>query len=109
MENKIIGVQDLEIGDEVLISCQSFFKYLKILSEPKLSNTKVHWRTKRPLYGNVMCSTKREEVISYSYTDPQGIVHNRMSKKWITTSEDHNIKVSQDFNNRQIWLVKRER
>jgi hypothetical protein len=32
----------------------------------------------------------------------------RTDKKWIPSAEGHNIKVSQDLNGRQIWLVKRE-
>jgi hypothetical protein len=107
MENQIIKIEDLEVGDEILISCQSYFKYLRVLVKPSLSKTKKHWRTAHPLYGNVRCSTRQDQVITYSYTDSAGVVHNRIQKTWITTSEDHNIKVSQDLDGRQIWLIKR--
>ena len=30
MENRLIEIQDLQVGDEIMISCQSFFKYLKV-------------------------------------------------------------------------------
>jgi len=106
MENRLIEVQDLEVGDEIMISCRSYFKYLKVLSKPVISKKKVHWHTKQPLYSNVMCST-RQDNISRTYT--YGInSYVRVEKVWKLTSEDHNIKISQDFNNRQIWLVKRE-
>ena len=108
MENQLINIEDLEIGDEILISCQSFFKYLIVLALPKLSSTKVHWQTKQPLYGNVRCSTRQDEVLSYSYTDSVGIVHNRMTKTWVVSAEGHNKILSQDLSGRQIWLVKRE-
>ena len=108
MENRLIEIQDLEIGDEILISCQSFFKYLKVLVKPSVSKTKVHWHTAQPLYGNVRCSTRQDVVITYAYTDPSGIVHNRTSKKWIATPEDHNMKISIDLCGRPLWLVKRE-
>lgn len=108
MENKLIEIEDLEIGDEILISCQSCFKYLKVLVKPTLSKTKVHWRTAQPLYGNVRCSTRQDEVITYSYTDSAGGVHNRIQKTWMVTSEEHNKTISQDLSGRQIWLVKRE-
>ena len=107
MENKLIEIKDLEMGDEILISCQSFFKYLKVLTKPTLSKTKIHWHTKQPLYGNVRCSTRQDEVITYSYTDIAGVVHNRIQKSWIVTSKEHNKIISQDLSGRQIWLVKR--
>lgn len=108
MENRLIEIQDLQVGDEIMISCQSHFKYLKVLTTPKLSATKKHWKTQQPLYGNVKCSTRQEEIITYSYTDSQGVIHHRKEKKWIATPDEHNIRISQDLNGRQIWLVKRE-
>jgi hypothetical protein len=108
MENRLIEIQDLQVGDEIMISCQSFFKYLKVLVVPKISKTKVHWHSGKPLYGNVRCSTRQDVVISYSYTDSNGVVHNRTSKKWIASPENHNMIISQDLSGREIWLVKRE-
>ena len=108
MENKLIEVQNLQVGDEIMISCQSYFKYLKVLTPPTMSKTRTSWRTKKPLYANFRCTTRQEEVLKYSYTNAQGQVINRMDKEWIPTPEDHNLRVSQDLNGRQIWLVKRE-
>jgi hypothetical protein len=107
MENKLIEIENLQVGDEIIISCQSFFKYLKVLTPPVLGNKKAY-RTNKPLYKNVRCTTRQEEVVAYSYTNGQGQVINRMDKKWIVTPKDHNIRISQDLNFRQIWLVKRE-
>ncbi len=28
---ELVEIKDLEVGDEILISCQSYFKYLRIL------------------------------------------------------------------------------
>lgn len=108
MENRLIEIQDLEKGDEIIISCQSFFKYLKVLVKPSMSKTKVHWRTAQPLYGNVRCSTRQDVMHTYAYTDPNGVVHNRISKEWVVTSEDHNMNISIDLTGRPLWLVKRE-
>ena len=108
MENQLIEIQDLQVGDEIMISCQSYFKYLKVLTPPTMSKTRTSWRTKKPLYANFRCTTRQEEVLKYSYTNAQGQVINRMDKEWIPTPEDHNLRVSQDLNGRQIWLVKRE-
>ena len=108
MENVLIKAEDLQVGDEIMISCQSYFKYLRVLTPPTMSKTKTSWRTKKPMHANFRCTTRQEEVLSYSYTDSAGKVHNRMQKTWIHTPEDHNLRVSVDLNSRQIWLVKRE-
>ncbi len=107
MENKLIEIQDLQVGDEIMISCQSYFKYLKVLTPPALSKTKVHWSTKQPMYGNVRCST-RQDVITKTYTGYNGNTYTRIEKTWVVTPEDHNMRISQDLQGRQIWLVKRE-
>lgn len=107
MENKLIEIQDLEPGDEILISCQSFFKYLKVLAKPTLSKTKVSWSTKTPLYSNVKCSTK-QDIITKNYVGYSGKTYTRTEKKWILSPDDHNLRVSVDLNERQIWLIKKE-
>lgn len=106
MENALIKLEDLRIGDEILISCQSHMKYLRVLDQPRLSPTKKHWSTKQPLYKSVRCST-RQDVVTTQHTW-NGNSYTRTRKEWKVTAEDHNIKISQDLNNRQIWLVKRE-
>jgi hypothetical protein len=107
MENRLIKVEDLEVGDEIMVSCQSYFKYLRVLTPPTMSKTKVNWRSKQPMHANFRCTTRQDVVTTYSYTDSKGVVHNRVTKEWIPTPEDHNLRVSQDLNGRQIWLVKR--
>lgn len=107
MENRLIEIQDLKVGDEIMISCQSFFKYLKVLTPPTLSKTKVHWSTKQPLYANVRCSARRDFITS-NYTSYNGKIYTRTEKKWIVSPDNHNLKISQDLSGRQIWLVKRE-
>jgi hypothetical protein len=107
MENQLIKIEDLEIGDEIMISCQSYFKYLKVLTPPRLSKTKVHWHTKLPMHANFRCTTRQDVIPGHSYTDRNGVVHTRMNKTWIPTAEDHNLTVSADLTGRQIWLVKK--
>ncbi len=107
MENVLIKIEDLRVGDEILISCQSHMKYLKVLDQPRLSTTKTHWSTGAPLHKAVRCST-RQEVTTSTYTGYNNQVYTRTYKEWKVTAEDHNIKISQDLTGRQIWLVKRE-
>jgi hypothetical protein len=106
MENQLVTIEELEVGDEIMISCQSHFKYLKVLAKPRLSKTKVHWNTKQPMHSNVRCST-RQDVVTNTYTW-NGNSYTRTTKVWRITPEDHNMTISQDLNDRQIWLVKRE-
>ena len=107
MENKLIEIEDLRIGDEILIACQAHMKYLRVLDTPRISATKVHWSTKAPLHKAVRCST-RQEVIIKNYTGYNGTTYSRTEKEWMITPEDHNLRVSVDLSDRQMWLVKRE-
>ena len=99
-----IEVKDLEVGDEILISCQSYFKYLRVLRKPALS-TKTHWNTGAPLYKSVKCSTRREEkTITYHH---RGNPFTRTEKVWAFGPEDHNYNQYVDLEYRQIILVKK--
>ncbi len=106
MENQLITIEELEVGDEIVIACQSYMKYLKVLEKPRLSKTRVHWNTTTPMYKNVKCST-RQDVVTNTYTW-NGKSYTNSQKTWRVTPEDHNITISQDLNDRGIWLVKRE-
>ncbi len=107
MENVLIKAEDLQVGDEIMISCQSYFKYLKVLTPPSMHKTKVNWRSKQPVLANFKCTTRQDVVTTYSYTDSAGVVHNRISKEWIPSADGHNLRVSVDLSYRQVWLVKR--
>jgi hypothetical protein len=74
MENVLIKAEDLQVGDEIMISCQSYFKYLRVLTPPSMHKTKVHWSTKQPVLANFKCTTRQDVVVGYSYTDSQGVV-----------------------------------
>ena len=108
MENRLIELEDLQVGDEIMISCQSYFKYLRVLTPPTMSKTRTNWRTKQPMLGNFRCTTRQDVVAGYSYVDGNGVTQTIMNKTWIPSPDGHNLRVSQDLNDRQIWLVKRE-
>jgi len=107
MENVLIEAEDLQVGDEIMISCQSNFKYLRVLTPPTMSKTKIHWHTKQPMLGNFRCTTRQDVVAGRSYVDRNGVTQTIMNKTWIPSPDGHNLRVSQDLNYRQIWLVKR--
>jgi len=106
MENRVIEIQDLEVGDEILISCQSNFKYLRVLTPPTLSKTKKHWHTQQPMYKSFKCSTN-QEVVTTTHTW-NGNPYTRTHKEWGVTPEDHNTTLHVDLYGRQIWLVRRK-
>ena len=108
MENRLIKTEDLEVGDEIMVSCQSYFKYLRVLTPPTMSKTKVNWRSKQPMYANFRCTTRQDVVAGRSYVDRNGVTQTIMNKTWIPSPDGHNLRVSQDLNGRQIWLVRRK-
>ncbi len=103
--NMLIEVENLEIGDEILVGANSQMKYLKVLRKPA-TGKKIHWRTKQPLYKTVLCSTHKHEM---SYTN----TYNNHTRTWtrnefVCKAEDHNTNIYQNLNDRVIWLIKRE-
>lgn len=101
---KLVEIEDLEVGDEILISCQSYFKYLRILRKPELGKKK-HWRTGKQLYKAVKCSTRRE-IRPVTWTNLTG-THTHEEKYWAFGPEDHNYVQYIDLEFRQIVLVKK--
>ena len=105
---KLIEIQDLDEGDEILISCQSCFKYLRILRKPMLSPTKKHWTTQQPMYKGVKCSTIREQSVK-TWTNSHGQTYRRDLKEWGFGPDNHNYDHFVDLNLRQIILVKKNK
>lgn len=99
---KLVEVKDLEVGDEIIISCQSYFKYLRVLRKPSLSG-KTHWYSFAPLYKAVKCSTYRSEK-DVTYTR-MGNTYTRSEKKWEFGPENHNYNQYVNLEYRQIILV----
>ncbi len=96
---KEVKIEELKAGDEVVISCQSYFKYLRILVDPRIGK-KTHWKTGDPLFKSVKCSTRRETT-QRTYAGRPYNVH-----KWGWGPEDHNHNQFIDLTDRQIILVK---
>ena len=99
---ELIKVEDLDVGDEILISCQSCFKYSRVLRKPSAS-LKKHWRTGGTVYKSVKCSLRKGEIT-------QAYVHNNQTRYYTTTDwvfgpDDHNFEQYVYLNDRQIILV----
>lgn len=106
MELKLIDVKDLEEEDEILISCQGYFKYLRVVRKPVISKNK-HWNTGAPLYKSVKCSTNRS-VTQKSWITLNNDPHYYNEYKWEFGPENHNTIQYIDLNSRQILLIKRK-
>lgn len=102
---RIVEIEDLEVGDEIAIACQANFKYLRILRKP-VPNGKTQWRSTKPAFKTVKCSTRRVER-SYVYTSWTGSQYNRTDKVFEFTPDDHNINQYINLNDRQILLIKK--
>lgn len=102
----IIEVKDLKVGDEILIPCNSSFKYLRVLRPPVLSK-KTHRRNpSKFLYKNIKCSTRRTETpMSHTWNAK---TYNYIVKKYEITPEEHNIELYENLNYKTIWLVNRK-
>lgn len=97
----IVKVEELEKGDEILIPSSSQFKYLRVLTEPKVSSKK-HWGDpNRVLYKSVKCSTA-EETYKVVYGKN---TYDR--KRWAFRAEDHNRIIYQNLNDSDILLIKK--
>ena len=95
-ELKLIKVNELEIGDEIIISSYSKLKYLKVLKLPKLKTSR--WGD---YYTNVKCSIKQKHCVSKWGKN----ININIFEQDVT---QHNSVIYQDLNNRDILLVKRE-
>lgn len=86
---ELVKVEDLEIGDEILLSCQGCFKYARVVRKPMVGKG-THWRTNTPMYKSVKCSLNRDE-----------------NGAWKFTPDNHNFEQYLDLNYRDILLVRR--
>ena len=92
-----VKIEELEVGDEIILSCQGYFKYLRVLVKPHIGN-KVHYYTKKPLYKSVKCSTRRDVTM---------LVNGYERKEWIFSPEDHNHVQYIVLQGRKMILVKK--
>ena len=101
--NKLVKLEELLEGDEIIISGNSNLKYMKVLKTPIISKVKKYWRTGLPLHTAVRCSIRQDSVqcpYKKDYYYKEYVFEQDITK--------HNHRISIDLNNRDIFLVKRE-
>jgi hypothetical protein len=112
MENQLINIEELEIGDEILTLTQQP-KYLKLVEVPRKSKVVYKWRPLDDRYISVKCR------VNVDITQRQGTKYDRMLQQIIPYTYDvksYKIEAPKedspiekfDLNFKQIWLVKRE-
>jgi len=91
-----VKIEELKEGDEIVISCQSYFKYLRLLQTPR--------KNVYGIFKSVKCSSVRT-ITSRQYTS-NGVVHSYNVYKWGFGPEGHNTNQYINLECRQILLVK---
>jgi len=112
MENQLINIEELEIGDEILTLTQQP-KYLKLVEVPRKSKIVYKWRPLVDRYISVKCR------VNVDITQRQGTKWDSVLRKSVPYTYDmksYKIEAPEqdspiekfDLNFKQIWLVKRE-
>jgi hypothetical protein len=82
-----IEIEDLQVGDEILICCQTSFKRLRLINKPSL-NKDGYWK-------RVKCDIRNDNVggewVSYNFKNT-----------------DYNDTTYIDLRGRDIWLINRK-
>lgn len=109
MENQLIKIEDLQIGDEILTLTQQP-KYLNVMEVPRKSKTGYTWRPGVDRYISVRCKvnvdiTQRQgtkwkdgKIFPYTYD---------IKRYKIEAPEEDSPIEKFDLNFKEIWLVKR--
>lgn len=114
----LVKIEDLQIGDEIIISGNSKLKYLKVLKKPELSNkplwgTVIDPKTKQFTWDKtsnfkwkaVRCSIRQDEI-PYKSRSGFDLIH----KQYVFEQNvsKHNKKISIDLNGKDVFLVSKE-
>jgi len=112
MENQLINIEELEIGDEILTLTQQP-KYLKLVEVPRKSKKGWTWRPLDERYINVKCKVNvaitQRQGTKWDYTLKQSVPYTYDMKSYKIEAPEQDSPVEKfDLNFKQIWLVKRE-
>ena len=112
MENQLINIEDLEIGDEILTLTQQG-KYLKVMEVPRRSKTVYQWQPLVDRYINVKCKVNvgitQINSTRYDYVLQQSVPYSYDIKKYKIEAPEEDSPIEKfDLNFKELWLVKRE-
>jgi len=112
MENQLIKIEDLEIGDEILTLTQQS-KYLRVMEVPRKSKVAYKWQPLVDRYINVKCQVNVDitqiNSTRYDYTLQQSVPYSYDIKKYKIEAPEEDSPIEKfDLNFKELWLVKRE-
>jgi len=112
MENQLINIEELEIGDEILTLTQQP-KYLKLVEVPRKSKTVHRWQPLVDRYISVKCRVnvdiRQRQSTKWDYVLKQSVPYTYDIKSYKIEAPEEDSPVEKfDLNFKQIWLVKRE-
>lgn len=112
MENQLIKIEDLEIGDEILTLTQQP-KYLKVVEVPRRSKVPYQWKPAVDRYINVKCKVNvditQKQATRWDSVLRQSVPYSYDIKKYKIEAPEEDSPVEKfDLNFKEIWLVKRE-
>jgi hypothetical protein len=99
----LVKVEDLIVGDEIIVPSGSSLRYYKILRTPKLSKSQPGYRN-TVRYAAVRCSTKTKTTTKTSVYGTN--TYTNTYTEYECTPFEHNTEKSVDLNYKSIWLVK---
>jgi hypothetical protein len=112
MENQLIKIEELEIGDEILTLTQQP-KYLKLVEVPRKSKVVHKWRPLDERYISVKCrvnvTIRQGQGQKWDSVLRQSVPYTYDIKSYKIEAPEEDSPVEKfDLNFKQIWLVKRE-
>jgi hypothetical protein len=101
----LVTVDQLQVGDEIIVPSNSNLKYVKVLAEPKEKG--VGYRGKM-MYKTLRCSIYGKPT-SHTSKSYNGRVYTtkQSNYEYCDDVSKHNLKINLNLNYTQIYLVKR--
>lgn len=95
---KIVKVEDLNVGDNIIISSNAKLKFMTVLKKPTIGKPR-SWTPNDVNWKSVKCSTKvKITVLNFkSYT--------RKLKEYVPTFEGHDVNIYANLNFKNILLI----
>lgn len=114
---QLINIEDIQVGDEIIISGNSKLKYLKVLRAPVWKNNNGCWgfttnsegvriyQGNIPVYKSLRCSTRQD---TKKYKTLTGTEYEHKEYIYEPDVSKHNVKINVDLYGKDIILAYRE-
>lgn len=97
---KIVKVEDLNVGDNIIVSSNTKLKFMTVLKKPAIGKPR-RWAPNIVNWKSVKCSTKvKITVLTFGYG-----THTRNLREYVPTFEDHDVNIYANLNYKNILLI----